>query len=39
MSTPCVIETHELSKTYKNVQGLRSLDLKVQSKGIRKSPY
>jgi ABC-2 type transport system ATP-binding protein len=34
MSTPFVIETHELSKTYKNVQALKSLDLKVQQNSI-----
>jgi ABC-2 type transport system ATP-binding protein len=34
MSTSFVIETHELSKTYKNVQALRSLDLKVQQNSI-----
>ena len=34
MSTPYVIETHELSKTYKNVQALRFLDLKVQQNSI-----
>jgi ABC-2 type transport system ATP-binding protein len=34
MSTSCVIETHELSKTYKKVQALRSLDLKVQQNSI-----
>jgi ABC-type sugar transport system ATPase subunit len=28
MSTPFVIETHALSKTYKNVQALKSLNLK-----------
>jgi ABC-type multidrug transport system ATPase subunit len=30
MSNPYVIETHQLSKTYKNVQALRFLDLKGQ---------
>jgi ABC-type multidrug transport system ATPase subunit len=34
ISTPFVIETQELSKTYKNVQALRSLDLKVQQNSI-----
>jgi ABC-2 type transport system ATP-binding protein len=34
MSTPYVIETHKLSKTYKNIQALQSLDLKVQPKSI-----
>ncbi len=34
MSTPCVIETHELSKTYKNIQALRSLNLEVQQNSI-----
>src|SRR5512136_1713193 len=34
MSTPYVIETHELSKTYKKVQALQSLDLKVQQNSI-----
>ena len=34
MSTSFVIETHELSKTYKKVQALRSLDLKVQQNSI-----
>jgi ABC-2 type transport system ATP-binding protein len=34
MSTPYVIETHALSKTYKNVQALRSLDLKVHQNSI-----
>jgi ABC-2 type transport system ATP-binding protein len=33
-TTPYVIETHELSKTYKNVHALRSLDLKVQQNSI-----
>jgi len=33
-STPYVIETHELSKTYKNIQALRPLDLKVQQNSI-----
>jgi ABC-2 type transport system ATP-binding protein len=34
MSTSCVIETHELSKTYKKIPALRSLDLKVQQNSI-----
>lgn len=34
MSTSYVIETHELSKTYKKVLALRSLDLKVQQNSI-----
>jgi ABC-2 type transport system ATP-binding protein len=34
MSTSYVIETHELSKTYKNVQALKALDLKVQQNSI-----
>jgi ABC-2 type transport system ATP-binding protein len=34
LSTPYVIETHALSKTYKNVQALRSLDLKVHQNSI-----
>src|SRR5512137_2226724 len=34
MSTPYVIETQGLSKTYKKVQALRSLDLKVQQNSI-----
>jgi ABC-2 type transport system ATP-binding protein len=34
MSTPFVIETRELSKTYKNIQALKSLDLKVQQNSI-----
>jgi ABC-2 type transport system ATP-binding protein len=34
MSTTYVIETHELSKAYKNVQALKSLDLKVQQNSI-----
>jgi ABC-2 type transport system ATP-binding protein len=34
MSTTYVIETHELSKTYKNVQALQSLNLKVQQNSI-----
>jgi ABC-2 type transport system ATP-binding protein len=34
LSTPYVIETHKLSKTYKNVQALRSLDLKVRQNSI-----
>jgi ABC-type multidrug transport system ATPase subunit len=34
MSTPFVIETHELSKAYKNIQALRSLDLRVQQNSI-----
>jgi ABC-2 type transport system ATP-binding protein len=33
-TTPYVIETHELSKAYKNVQALRSLNLKVQPNSI-----
>jgi ABC-2 type transport system ATP-binding protein len=33
-STPYVIETNVLSKTYKNVQALRSLDLKVHQNSI-----
>jgi ABC-2 type transport system ATP-binding protein len=33
-STPFVIETYALSKTYKNVQALRSLDLKVRQNSI-----
>ena len=34
MSTPFVIETHELSKTYKNVHALQSLNLKVSQNSI-----
>jgi len=34
MSIPYVIETHELSKTYKNAQALKSLDLKVHQNSI-----
>jgi ABC-2 type transport system ATP-binding protein len=34
MSKTYVIETHELSKAYKNVQALKSLDLKVQQNSI-----
>lgn len=34
LSTPFVIETQTLSKTYKNVQALRSLDLKVRQNSI-----
>ena len=34
LSTPFVIETIALSKTYKNVQALRSLDLKVRQNSI-----
>ncbi len=34
LSTPYVIETHALSKTYKNIQALRSLDLKVRQNSI-----
>ena len=34
MSTAYVIETHELGKTYKKVQALQSLDLKVQQNSI-----
>jgi len=34
LSTPFVIETHELSKTYKNLQALKALDLKVQQNSI-----
>ena len=34
MSTPYVIETQGLSKSYQNVQALQSLDLKVQSNSI-----
>jgi ABC-2 type transport system ATP-binding protein len=33
-STPYVIETNALSKTYKNVQALRSLDVKVRQNSI-----
>ncbi len=33
-TTPFVIDTHALSKTYKNVQALRSLDLKVRQNSI-----
>jgi ABC-2 type transport system ATP-binding protein len=33
-TTPYVIETHELSKTYKNIPALQSLDLKVQPNSI-----
>jgi ABC-2 type transport system ATP-binding protein len=33
-TAPLVIETHALSKTYKNVQALRSLDLKVHQNSI-----
>jgi energy-coupling factor transporter ATP-binding protein EcfA2 len=33
-TSPYVIETHELSKTYKKLQALRSLDLKVQRDSI-----
>jgi ABC-2 type transport system ATP-binding protein len=32
--TSFVIETHELSKTYKNIHALKSLDLKVQQNSI-----
>jgi ABC-2 type transport system ATP-binding protein len=34
LATPYVIETNALSKTYKNVQALRSLDLKVRRNSI-----
>ena len=34
MPTPCVIETNGLSKIYKNIQALQSLDLKVQQNSI-----
>jgi ABC-2 type transport system ATP-binding protein len=34
MSSPFVIETHVLSKTYKNLQALKSLDLKVNQNSI-----
>jgi len=34
ISTPFIIETHGLSKTYKKVQALRSLNLKVQQNSI-----
>ena len=34
ISTPFVIETQGLSKTYKNVQALKALDLKVQQNSI-----
>jgi ABC-2 type transport system ATP-binding protein len=34
MSTSYVIETHGLSKTYKNIQALKALDLKVQQNSI-----
>jgi ABC-2 type transport system ATP-binding protein len=33
-STPFVIETHSLSKTYKNIQALKALDLKVHQNSI-----
>jgi len=33
-STPYVIETHTLSKTYKNIQALKSLDMKVGQNSI-----
>jgi ABC-2 type transport system ATP-binding protein len=33
-TTPYVIETHELGKTYKNVQALKALDLKVHQNSI-----
>jgi ABC-2 type transport system ATP-binding protein len=33
-TTPYVIETHQLSKTFKNIQALQSLDLKVQPNSI-----
>ena len=33
-AAPFVIETNSLSKTYKNVQALRSLDLKVHQNSI-----
>jgi ABC-2 type transport system ATP-binding protein len=34
LSTPYVIETHELSKAYKNVQALKALNLKVRQNSI-----
>lgn len=34
LSTSYVIETHELSKTYKNVKALKALDLKVRQNSI-----
>jgi ABC-2 type transport system ATP-binding protein len=34
MSTPHVIETHELSKSYKNTQALKPLNLRVQQNSI-----
>jgi ABC-2 type transport system ATP-binding protein len=34
MANPLVIETHGLSKTYKNLQALKSLNLKVQHNSI-----
>jgi ABC-2 type transport system ATP-binding protein len=34
LDTPYVIETYALSKTYKNVQAIRSLDLKVRQNSI-----
>ena len=34
ISTPFVIETHALGKTYKNIQALHSLDLKVHQNSI-----
>lgn len=34
VSTPYVIETYALGKTYKNVQALRSLDMKVRQNSI-----
>jgi ABC-type multidrug transport system ATPase subunit len=34
MSTPLVIETNQLSKSYKHIQALKLLDLKVQPNSI-----
>ena len=34
VSTPYVIETNALSKTYKNIQALRSSDMKVRQNSI-----
>ena len=33
-SPPAVVETHQLTKTYKGVQALKSLDLVVQRNSI-----
>jgi ABC-type transporter Mla maintaining outer membrane lipid asymmetry ATPase subunit MlaF len=38
-STPLVIDMHDMTKTYKGVTVLNSLDLHVHQNSIRKSPW